>query len=58
LAPVKADALYEQEFQKGEMAGIRLFMKLPEMAIEDLAQQLKEEQNDEPDEAAETPPSV
>lgn len=32
----------EKEFQKGEIAGINLFMKLPEMAIASLEEQIKE----------------
>ena len=37
----------EKEFQKGEIAGIRLFMQLPETALANLKQQLEEEQRND-----------
>lgn len=46
----------EKEFQKGEIAGINLFMNLPGVAIENLRRQIEEqESHDEtaaPDDAA------
>lgn len=53
LAPGGGD---EKEFQKGEIAGIALFMKLPEMAMESLRQQIEEEDS-APDEDVVNPPA-
>jgi hypothetical protein len=51
LAPLDSANPYPQEFSKGEIAGIRLFIQLPEMTIESLKEQLKEsEESDEPTE--------
>lgn len=37
LVPLQsADAVFEQEFSKGEVAGMRLVLRLPEQAKEDL----------------------
>lgn len=47
LKPLKGDGIYEQEFQKGEIAGIQLFMQLPDISIESLRQQLEEESANE-----------
>lgn len=42
LVPVAgADACYGQEFMKGEIAGIRLFMNLPRILEEQLEDELK-----------------
>ena len=46
LAPLEGKSPYDLEFQKGEIAGIRLFMQLPEIALENLKEQLDEDQNE------------
>lgn len=45
----------DKEFMKGEIAGIALFMRLPEIAIENLQQQLERE--DASDGTNEVPPA-
>lgn len=42
LAPRKLGNEFEQEFQKGEISGIRLFMQLPSISVEDFDRQLTE----------------
>lgn len=51
------DKIYEQEFMKGEIAGIRLFMNLPGTQIEVLLSQLDnmENENDNPDSTGRAP---
>lgn len=45
LTPCKGmDAAMEQEFSKGEIAGIRLFCTFPEAVAGDLREQLKKEE--------------
>lgn len=44
LGPGGGDA---KEYMKGEIAGIRLFMQLPETALENIKQQLEEENTDD-----------
>lgn len=43
----QGDMVYEQEFKKGEISGMRLFEKIPEVQIEQIQleiEQLKKEQ--------------
>lgn len=48
LTPLESmDRMFEQEFKKGEISGIRLFLSLPESAVESLSQQVKEMQDAE-----------
>lgn len=46
---------YEAEFLKGEIAGIRLFMQLPDLAIESLREQLTKDDDDESDDTGKAP---
>lgn len=46
LAPLGGKNPYEMEFQKGEIAGIRLFMQLPEIAVENLKDLNVEDDNE------------
>lgn len=39
--PVKLEGIFEQEFAKGEMAGISLFCELPEIIITNLKASLE-----------------
>lgn len=41
------DATLEQEFEKGECAGIRLFMELPEVRIDEIENLLKMKENED-----------
>lgn len=49
---------YQAEFLKGEIAGIRLFMQLPQIAIEALRQQQKEQEDASDDDSETDRPAV
>ena len=42
LTPCSMDRVSEQEFEKGEVAGILLFINMPETAIEGLSEEIDE----------------
>jgi len=51
LVPVTgADACFGQEFMKGEIAGIRLFMNLPRILEEQLTDELAQMEKEQSDE--------
>ena len=50
LAPLDSANPYPQEFMKGEIAGIRLFLRLPGITIEQLTKDM-ESSNDDSTEA-------
>lgn len=45
-APLDSGNPYPQEFMKGEIAGIELFMRLPEISIEELQKELDDGDDD------------
>lgn len=48
LVPLKAyDDVFEQEFKKGEIAGMRLFLTLPQTYADDLLYTLQRAAQDE-----------
>lgn len=52
LTPLKGmDEVLEQEFKKGEVAAIRLFIGLPQTVVDDIEEQLKQHEGEEEDES-------
>lgn len=56
LTPLKSiDETLEQEFKKGEISAIRLFIGLPQTAVDDLEQQITKRELEGEDDADEAP---